>query len=305
MGLGRTRGRSRHWCDVVLSWVSVGQSRTFWAAVLLPQSRCDGMRREEGPSRALGGVASQPAGLAPEMGLGFIRTERGLWAPEVLAHSGRREKQKPERQKGFASWLQPQEGPGPGGQVPWSGLAPVGAPGLFMLLGAPGDALLLEACSLILPAYRVPAEQGQRECVCICVCVRVCSLPTAYGLEHLDSELLMARPSHRGRTGYEDSGARRPGLKQLCGGVVPPFPAPVSLWGRLSPGSSRLQQPQSGGREGAGSRGHPHSRTTEASLRTPESQGAWGSPHHLPVQTGVRSLECPLPGGLRPARRAI
>lgn len=192
-----------------------------WVTVLLPQSLCDGMRREEGPNRGLGGAASQPAGLAPEMSLGFIRTERGLWVPEILAHSGRREKQKPELEKGFASWLQPQEGPGPGGRVPWAGSAPVGAPGLFMLLGAPGDALLLEACSLILPVHLVPAEQGQRECVCTRVCVCVCSLPTAYGLEHLDPELLTARPSHRGRTEYEDSGARLPGLKQLCGGVAP------------------------------------------------------------------------------------
>ncbi|XP_043771498.1 collagen alpha-1(I) chain-like [Cervus elaphus] len=89
-------------------------------------SLCDGVRREEGPNRGLGGAASQPAGLAPEMSLGFIRTERGLWAPEILAHSGRREKQKPEREKGFASWLQPQEGPGPGGRGSDEPLGPCG-----------------------------------------------------------------------------------------------------------------------------------------------------------------------------------
>ena len=165
--------------ELGLRWA---RSLTFWATVLLPQSLCDGMRQEEGQNGGCGGAASQPVGLAPEISLGFIRTERGLWAPEILARLGHREKQKPEPEKGFASWLQPQKGPGPGGRVPWAGLAPMGTPGLFMLLGAPRDALLLEACSLILPARLVPAEQGQRVCVCTRVCVCVCSLPMAYGL---------------------------------------------------------------------------------------------------------------------------
>ena len=275
------------------------------------------MRWEEGPSRALGGAASQPVGLLPEMGLGFIRTERGLWAPEILAHSGHREKQKPEREKGFASWLQPQERPGPGGRVPWAGSAPVGAPGLSVLLGAPGNALLLEVCGLILPAHRVPAEQGQRERVC----TGVCGLPTAYGLEHRDPELLTARPSHRGRTGYEDSGARRPGLKQLCGGVVPHLPAPVFLWGRLSPGGSRLQQPQSGGREGRGpavilTAGPPRLHSGHQSLRglggplitcqCRLGSGAWSVP--CPVASGRPGLwdfpQGHLIGGFAPAASA-
>ena len=132
------------------------------------------MRQEEGQNGGRGGSASQPVGLAPKISLGFIRTERGLWAPEILACLGHGEKQKPELENGFASWLQPQEGPGPGGRVPWAGSAPVGTPGLFMLLGAPRDVLLLEACSLILPARLVPAEQGQHVCVCVRARARVC-----------------------------------------------------------------------------------------------------------------------------------
>lgn len=51
------------------------RSLTFWVTVLLPQSLCDGMRREEGWNGGHGGAASQPVGLAPEMSLGFVRTE--------------------------------------------------------------------------------------------------------------------------------------------------------------------------------------------------------------------------------------